>query len=151
MLEASGIGQECSKVQKCPLIHGNRQEAKAMAELEEYMLSMPIDFACGLLDTLCHLGMCREVEPCKRPDTCQGMDAQPEQGVPRTWKWKMICINNDHNICSSWRPIVRAGFQVKKGEVLGCWSCCGVVACLVGMTTDTQRRPVASCWGLHLV
>ena len=57
-----------------------------MAELEECMLSMPIDLACRLLDTLYHLEMCREAEPCKRPDACQGMDAQPEQGVPGTWK-----------------------------------------------------------------
>ena len=57
-----------------------------MAELEECMLNMSVDLACRLLDTLYHLGMCREVELCKRPDACQGMDAQLEQGVPWTWK-----------------------------------------------------------------
>ena len=46
-----------------------------MAELEKSMLHMSVDLVCRLLDTLYHLGMCREVEPCKRPDACQGMDA----------------------------------------------------------------------------
>ena len=86
MLETSGIGQDCSKVQTCLLICRNRQEAIAMAEFKECLLSMSIDLACRLLDILYHLGMCTEAELCKRPDACQVMDAWPEQGVPRTWK-----------------------------------------------------------------
>ena len=107
--------QPTNKVQECFLLCRNRQEAIPMAELEDCTLSIPVDLACRLLDTLNHLGVCRKAEPCRRPDACQGMHARLEWGVPRIWKWKMIFIINDHNICSSGRPITRAGIQVKKG------------------------------------
>ena len=52
MLEAFGISYESSKAQEYLLIHGHWQDARAIAELEDCMLGMPINLAFGLLDAL---------------------------------------------------------------------------------------------------